>query len=137
MKPIRSEHQHDVIQDPWSNRQRAAQDQDTLHVLSPQGCLESHTVRRLVAADCGCLKPVGGFCGVCPDGTTSCVDCFGHCSLCHKPICTRHSIFPSEQNREAAKRICLTCHEAGRRTAIIQRVVRFVLAPFVVFRQAP
>ena len=137
MKPIRSDLQHDVVQDPWSGADRPAQSQDTFHGLSSSGCLESQTVRRQVAAGCGCLRPAGGFCAVCADGSTACVDCFGHCDRCHKPLCTMHSFFSGGSAEVPSTRLCRPCHEAARRKAMARRVARFLLASFVMFEKHP
>lgn len=134
MKPIRFETQQDTVQDPWNGLCRPAGGSATFHVLSASGGLESQTERRVVAADCGCLKPPAGFCAVCGDGSTACVDCFGFCHQCRKPICPRHSVFgPSSVPN---LRLCHDCHGTRRRSNIVRGIVRFLLAPFVSFGNA-
>jgi len=142
MRRVRTEKHHQVAHDPWTGSSRPLGHDDTVHVVSRSGGLESYTVQRHFACGCGCLKPVGGFCAACPQGQnqTACVSCFGFCARCHKPLCTRHSVFMETDEKVGHRdRFCLLCSESLRRMAVLRRVVRFLLAPFVAFdkRHAP
>lgn len=136
MKPIRSEHQQEIVQDPWNGICRPAGSHATFHTLSSTGCIESQSERRLVAADCGCLKEPAGFCAVCADGKTACVDCFGFCHKCRKPLCPRHSVFAADSEAGQQLRWCEDCYGANRRSTAVRRVFRLLLSPFFSFEKS-
>jgi len=132
MRPIRTEQQHDIVQDPWHGTERASQSQATLHSLSQDGSLDSQILRRQIAAGCGCLKPVGGYCAICADGSNVCIACFGQCGRCRKPLCPRHSVLPGF-NADPTARLCVHCYEKLRRKLFLRRLLRVLFSPFVKF----
>lgn len=130
MKPIRGEREREVIHDPWHGGEKSIGQNDTTHVLSDDGAIESLRTGRRMACACGCLKPPGGYCGRCVQPV--CVDCFGFCLGCHMPMCPRHSVFVDSESG-ATLRFCKHCHEKASRRKLARDVVRTILSPFIRF----
>ncbi len=131
MKPIRGERSEDVVHDPWDFRARKLGQDDTLHVVTDEGGIDSHRTGHRVACVCGCLKPPGGFCAECVQPV--CADCYGFCAgSCRKPLCPRHSVFVLNATGEVV-RFCRACHGQVSRKKIVRGVFRTLLSPFVRF----
>lgn len=128
MQPIRGERDKEVAYDPWDGRGNDLGQQDTTHAVNDAGAIESHRTTHRRACACGCLKPAGGFCAVC--AKASCVDCHGCCSLCHMPVCPRHSVFDPTN---AATRLCRQCSADARRRRVVRGIVHGLLSLFVRF----
>ncbi len=140
MKPIRGERKLEFLHEPWEFKERPVQQEDVAHFVSDAGGLESHTVSRQAAFDCGCLdKPKGGFCIDCVSegrrGLT-CASCFDHCQGrgCGRPICRRHSICIDSAGGKDF-RLCHPCYGAARRKQLSRGIVRAILSPFVTFNE--
>lgn len=130
MKPIRFVRRTDRVQDPWDGAPLQMEQRTDAHVLTDDGAIRScHDTHRR-ACVCGCVRPVGGVCADC--GGPVCVGCFGFCDRCRKPVCPRHCVhtpLPSPQG----SRLCRECADSRARSAIIRRVIRGVLSPFLRF----
>ena len=133
MRPIRGERSDEVVHDPWDFSARKLGQDDTLHVVTDEGGIDSLRTGRHVACVCGCLKPPGGFCAECVQPV--CVDCYGFCAgNCHKPLCPRHSVFVFDATGSVV-RLCRACHSQVSRKRIVRGVFRALLSPFVRFEQ--
>ena len=138
MKPIRGERKRSVIHDPWDGKERAVAQEDTAHVVTDDGALQSVLTARSVAFSCGCVNtPAAGFCAVCcakgRPGTV-CADHYGLCRDCSKPVCPRHSVFPEGPERKEL-RYCKTCYPELKRQRRLKQITRLLLAPFVEFQE--
>ena len=137
MKPIRQERTLEILHEPWATEARPFREEDVFHFVNDAGGLESRTLSRQVAYDCGCLdKPRGGFCADCvSEGARGlvCSSCFSHCEGggCGQPVCPRHSLPTRVDGRQV--RLCISCHQAARRKQITRGIVRTLLSPFVIF----
>lgn len=135
MRPIRGEQKQHLAGNPWEKREQQLHEEEVVHLVSDNGGIESYRTGRQFANACGCLKPAGGFCAVCSIENSFrpiCVDCFGFCMKCHKPLCPRHSTF-LKSTEGGDIRLCGECEESTRRRQVISRVFRFLLVPFVKF----
>ena len=132
MQPIRGEREEEFVHDPWEKNQQQVGQNDTVHVVSDAGGIESHRTGRRVACVCGCLKPAGGFCSECT--LPVCVDCYGFCADdgCHKPLCPRHSVF-TESESGARVRFCQSCYGKVSRKKIARGVFRALFSLFIEF----
>lgn len=128
MKPLRHEREQQLDQAPWSRQPHLGQQQQTDHVIDDDGAIASEKTGRRFAGACGCLKPPGGFCGVC--GSPVCEACFRHCGQCRKPLCPRHCRVTAVPNA-APLWLCAECHSAVERHSLTRRVVRGFLSIFV------
>lgn len=137
MKPIRGERKRVVIHD-WEGNETAVAQEDTAHVVTDDGALQSFYTTRSGAFSCGCVNiPVRGFCAACcREGLpgTVCIEHFGLCLLCSKPLCPRHSLFPEGQQRNE-HRYCRACYEGVKRKHRLKQITRLLLAPFVEFEE--
>ncbi len=131
MKPIRSEQDQEVVHDPWNRNERQWSQKDVAHIVSDAGGIESYRTGRQIGCDCGCLKPPGGFCADC--GAVSCVDCFGHCQRCNRPLCPAH-LTCTEIVGGQIVRLCRSCSDSAGRKRALRRVGRLLLSPFVEFK---
>jgi hypothetical protein len=126
MRPLRGQRETEVAHDPWSCEQHDVAQHGTAHFLGDHGQIESHRTGHKFAAVCGCLRPLGGFCGVCQK--PACLACFGFCGKCRKPLCPRHSTFVKDNNG-VDLRLCQACSgEVSRR-----KFWRALISPFVRF----
>ncbi len=132
MKPIRTEKKQEVVYDSWTGIPHPLQDQETDHFITSQGSVESQTIGRQIALQCGCLKPAGGFCSEC--GALVCIDCFGHCNNCSRPLGGCHSILVNNPDGTRI-RLCQACHDSSKRREARQRIWRTLLSPFVKFEE--
>ncbi len=132
MKPIRGERKREVAHDPWHLRERQLQQEESAHIVSDDGGLESYHTGRHFASGCGCLRRPGGFCAVCDPPETACVECFGLCRHCSKPLCRRHSVFVEGQSGQGI-RLCSPCFDSSKRKQLVRQIGRLLLSPFVGF----
>jgi len=135
MKEIRREHKRTVALNPWTRKETLLGQEETDHILSDTGGIESLTLGECPVSSCGCIAPPVGFCAECIaqnlDGTV-CQACRGECQRCHKPICARHSIFEHPVNQGPA-RLCADCRDALNRTHRAKSVLHSLLSPFIDF----
>lgn len=133
MDPIRREQRAKTVRAPWSSREQPLVHEDTAHVVSDAGGLESASVERHTALGCGCLgKPPAGFCGLCEQPV--CGDCFCHCQRhgCGRPLCRRHAMQLAGPDGSVLN-VCTFCHEESTRERFVRRVGQFLLSPFFKF----
>ena len=135
MKEIRREHKRHVAQNPWSGHETYLGHEQTDHVLSDKGGLESLTQAQSPVSSCGCIAPPAGYCAPCIamglEGTV-CQACKGICGKCHKPICPRHSKFEHPASREPV-RLCEECFDSLKRKHSYQSALRSFFSPFIDF----
>jgi hypothetical protein len=130
MKPIRSEHEQEIAHDGWRGQPTPLQDKHVEHVVSDSGGVESYRTGRRFALQCGCLKAAGGYCSGC--GALVCVDCFGHCERCARPLGGCHTVFV-DTPKGIRMRVCRACHDGAVRQSRLRRFGRFLLSPLVTF----
>ena len=135
MKPIRGEKKRRIAEDPWNDGTQELGQQETLHVLSDEGAIESYTLEKEPVAFCGCISPPIAWCAVCLSKGmkgTMCSTCRRSCSLCHKQICPRHTIFRELPEGESLN-LCEECHAVVGRKRVSKNLTRMVLSSFIRF----
>ena len=135
MKEIRREHKRNVAYNPWTREETALGQEQTAHVLSDTGGIESLTLSEHPVSSCGHISPPVGFCAECNEqglAGTVCAACAGECQQCHKPVCKRHSLFEDPVTHEPT-RLCAECHGTRNRSHKTKRFLRTLLDPFIDF----
>lgn len=135
MKPYRKEKKKRFAQDPWNENVHELGEEETTHVLSDQGALESLEVENPPVSFCGCISPPVGFCAVCLSKGmkgTICSACRTFCSSCHKQICPRHTVFRDLSNDDRLH-LCEECHVVVGRNRISKTLTRMFFSPFIRF----
>ena len=128
VRSIRGEQKFRIIHNPWGYSGRVSEQEEVIHFLSDSGGLETHSVQRQIAFDCGCLNsPLGGFCVYCVTqggGGMICLSCFDHCR-CGRPICDGHAVFVCfEDGKEF--RLCRPCFDAATRKSLFENIIYFI-----------
>ncbi len=137
MRPIRREGKQVFGHCPWEAQERPLGEDETVHMLSDTGGIESYHTERKIACSCGCLAEPVGFCAECvkeQDIGTVCAKHFGSCDKCNKPICPRHCRVNKNQDGKNT-RFCIECSEAINRKEIVHGLGRFFLSPFIKFEK--
>lgn len=132
MKPIRNEQKKEVARNPWQGKERPTDQEETDHVVSDHGGIESCSTHHRIACDCGCLAPPGGYCAVC--GALACTNCFDHCDICRAPTCARHGLVV-ELPPNGKFRLCPTCRDEINRRRSWKLAARLLLSPFIRFEE--
>ena len=132
MHPIRGDRSREVAHAAWEANEYPIGQNETVHVVSDLGAVESMRTVRQFACACGCLKPVAGFCGEC--SSTACATCFGFCmgGDCNKPLCRRHSRLVAGPDGTML-RFCSICYGKSTRRRIFSIAMRLLLSPFFAF----
>lgn len=99
--------------------------------LSREDSLDTVNLKRHSFYNCGCSdqKMEGGKCGERGCNRISCVDCFGRCKNCSKPICLEHSRFFLYERQGI--RVCHSCYGGLTRKRVLRGFGRILLKPFV------
>ena len=123
----RTECETNVVENPWTGHRIVIDVTETTHYVEGEA-LRSHTTRIQGARRCACLKPPAGFCAECD--MLSCVDCYGRCAECAKPLCSKCGRTQKSRSGETI-RLCSECYGDAAR----KRLLRGLLKPFVEFQE--
>ena len=129
-KPIRREVNVRVTFDSDGNP-TVEPDEGEASLLSEDGSIDTIRYSRDRFFHCGHSTQAVGIGGQCLECQgIDCVQCFGHCEACSKPLCLEHSVYLESPDLAKPLRLCVNCHEALRQQLFRQRVTRALLRPF-------
>ena len=133
-KVIRRDNKIRLLGDPWSGRESLSGSLATGYYLSDNGGLESFSVERTCALDCGCIAEPTGVCIECVAqgyrGYT-CANCYLHCP-CGRPVCLSHCgvLGFLTGNGITELRLCGPCYQSEikciRRDEFVRRLLPFL-----------
>jgi len=133
-KPFRRDAQIGITYDSDGNPLIEGVEAESV-TLSPEGSLDRIKILTDRFYHCGCSRAtqvLGGQCGDHGCNRLSCVNCFGHCADCSKPLCLEHSLYSFDDQGKRV-RFCKSCHDAVLRKRTLAKIGRTLLSPFVDF----
>ena len=133
-KPVKRNSTVVVTPDPDTGQVCATPVEETVIMLSPEGSIDTVRVVHDRVYHCGCnaQKAMGGRCIECR--MVSCIDCFGRCARCSRPLCLEHSRFVQDR-RGVSERLCRRCGERKARQQTAGAVLKGLLLPFLSFEE--
>lgn len=98
-------------------------------MLSPEGSIDRAKISRDWFFHCGCSGQVtqGGQCGEPGCSRINCVNCFGRCQSCSKPLCLEHSRFLTDGAQRI--RLCDSCRRRRSRMGLWHTLLGIFLKP--------